>query len=82
MVHNFNDVGILVQTSLGLVEDLGVSNHSLVVKAFAAQALKHWAKESQVQIEPLLQVIGELLPGAENVKDHCLNVALINVSIN
>lgn len=53
LVHNLNDVGILVETILSPLENLVVANHPLVVEAFAAQALNHWAKETEVQIEPL-----------------------------
>jgi hypothetical protein len=57
-------------------------NHSLMIKALAAHALVHRAKESKVQRESLSEVIGELLPAAEDVKDHRLDVIVIYVAIN
>jgi hypothetical protein len=56
-------------------------NHPLVIEALAAQALVNWAEESKVKRESLSEVIRELLPTAEDFKDHSLNVTHIHVAI-
>jgi hypothetical protein len=53
----------------------------LKIKSLAFTALQKFPDYSKVEIQSLTIIVNELGAAAEDVKDHCLNVSFINVTV-